>query len=108
MNQAIRNAWTVTVLLFLVLVGAASYIQVIGAETLNNNEHNSRQIYQQFGSHRGPILVGGEPIAESVPTNSRPSGLMSLSPWKRQPAHALDSSSQPLGSSTPRRMRMSL
>lgn len=70
MNQAIRNAWTVTVLLFLVLLGAASYIQVIGAETLNNNEHNSRQIYQQFGSHRGPILVGGEPIAESVPTNS--------------------------------------
>lgn len=70
MNQAIRNAWTVTIVLFLVLLGAASYIQVIGAETLNNNEHNSRQIYQQFGSHRGPILVDGEPIAESVETNS--------------------------------------
>lgn len=70
MNQAIRNAWTVTILMFLVLLGAASYIQVIGAEALNKNEHNSRQIYQQFGSHRGPILVGGEPIAESVQTNS--------------------------------------
>lgn len=70
MNQAIRHAWSAAVILFVVLLAAASYIQVIGAEKLNTNEHNSRQIYQQFGAARGPILVDGAPIAESVPADS--------------------------------------
>lgn len=70
MNQAIKRTWMVVVLLFLVLLAAASYIQVIGAEDLKSNDANSRQIYQQFGSARGPILVDGEPIAESVPADS--------------------------------------
>lgn len=60
----------VLVAMFVVLLAAASYVQVIGAQELNNNEANTRQLYQQFGSNRGPILVDGEPIAESVPADS--------------------------------------
>ncbi|AXR74427.1 penicillin-binding transpeptidase domain-containing protein [Auritidibacter ignavus] len=70
MNQSIRHAWMVLVAMFVVLLAAASYVQVIGAQELNNNEANTRQLYQQFGSNRGPILVDGEPIAESVPADS--------------------------------------
>lgn len=66
MNQAIRNTWATAVALFLVLLVAISVIQVVAADTLKNNDFNSRQLYQEFGAPRGPILVDGEPIAESV------------------------------------------
>lgn len=66
MNQAIRNVWTVAVALFLLLMVALSIIQVVAADTLKNNDFNSRQLYQEFGAPRGPILVDGDPIAESV------------------------------------------
>ncbi|MFC7401535.1 peptidoglycan D,D-transpeptidase FtsI family protein [Citricoccus sp. GCM10030269] len=66
MNQAIRNTWVVIVAMFMVLILAISIIQVVAAEALKNNDFNSRQLYQEFGSARGPILVDGKPIAESV------------------------------------------
>lgn len=69
MNQAIRNIWGVAVAMFLVLLVAISVIQVLAADALKNNEFNSRQLYQEFGAPRGPILVDGEPIAESVPSS---------------------------------------
>ena len=70
MNESIRYAWFGIVAVFLVLIGAASYIQVIGAEDLRTHEANTRELYKQFGGPRGPILVAGEPIAESVPNDS--------------------------------------
>ena len=70
MNESIRYAWYGVVVAFLVLIGAASYIQVIAADDLKTHEANSRELYKQFGGPRGPILVGGEPIAESVPSDS--------------------------------------
>ena len=66
MNQAIRNTWATAVAMFLVLLVAISVIQVVAADTLKNNDFNSRQLYQEFGAPRGPILVDGTPIAESV------------------------------------------
>lgn len=69
MNQAIRNTWVVVVAMFMVLIVAISIIQVVAADTLKNNDFNSRQLYQEFGSARGPILVDGTAIAESVESN---------------------------------------
>ncbi|MCK6095537.1 penicillin-binding transpeptidase domain-containing protein [Micrococcus sp. 2A] len=66
MNEAIRRTWTVMVAMFLVLAAAASVIQVVAADRLKQNPLNSRQIFLEFGAPRGPILVDGEPIAESV------------------------------------------
>lgn len=70
MNESIRYAWFGIVAAFLVLVGAASYVQVIGADELRAHEANSRELYKQFGGPRGPILVDGEPIVESVSSDS--------------------------------------
>lgn len=70
MNESIRYAWYGIVAIFVVLLGAASYIQVIGADDLRTHEANSRELYKQFGGPRGPILVEGDPIAESVPSDS--------------------------------------
>ncbi|MGM7666936.1 penicillin-binding transpeptidase domain-containing protein [Microbacterium sp. A93] len=69
MNQAIRNTWVVIIAMFMVLIVAISIIQVVAADALKNNDFNSRQLYQEFGSARGPILVDGNPIAESVESN---------------------------------------
>lgn len=66
MNEAIRRTWLVMVAMFLVLAGAASVIQVVAAEPLKGHRLNTRQMVLEFGAPRGPILVEGEPIAESV------------------------------------------
>jgi len=70
MNQAIRSSWIVAIALFAVLFGAITYVQFFAVDALNNNPNNNRQLEQTFCSNRGPILVGGHPIAESVATDS--------------------------------------
>ncbi len=70
MNQAIRNSWIVAVALFILLFGSISYVQFFDADSLNANPSNNRQLLKTFCSDRGPILVGGHPIAESVATDS--------------------------------------
>ena len=59
------------VAMFLVLAVAASVIQVVAADGLKANALNSRQMFLDFGAPRGPILVAGEPIAESVESDDR-------------------------------------
>ena len=68
MNEAIRRTWTVMAAMILVLALAASVIQVLAADQLKTHALNSRQMFLEFGAPRGPILVDGEPIAESVPS----------------------------------------
>ena len=66
MNQAIRNSWIVAVALFALLFGAVSYVQFFAVDSLNTNPQNNRQLLANFCSNRGPILVDGKAIAESV------------------------------------------
>ncbi len=70
MNQAIRNSWLVAITLFVLLFASISYVQFIDADSLNANPSNNRQLLKTFCSDRGPILVGGHPVAESVATDS--------------------------------------
>lgn len=71
MNEAIRRMWMVAVAFVLVLLVAGSTIQVILADRLKDDPLNRRQIYLEYGAPRGPILVDGEPIAESVASDGR-------------------------------------
>ncbi|GAB3268414.1 penicillin-binding transpeptidase domain-containing protein [Sinomonas notoginsengisoli] len=70
MNQAIRNAWVAIAVMFGLVLGAISYVQVIGADDLNKNSLNNRAILQTFCQERGPILVAGKPIAQSMASGS--------------------------------------
>lgn len=70
MNQAIRNAWVAIAAMFALVMGAISYVQVIGADELNKNSQNNRAILQTFCQERGPITVAGKPIAQSVASGS--------------------------------------
>lgn len=67
MNAPIRRLAIVIALLFTSLLTSTSYIQFVQAGDLNNNHDNKRATYRQFGKPRGPLLVGGQAIAESVP-----------------------------------------
>lgn len=71
MNQAIRNTWIAVVMLFVLCLGALSYVQFFAAETLNNNALNKRQLFREFDLPRGAILVDGKPIAESKPSEGQ-------------------------------------
>ncbi|WP_018134955.1 peptidoglycan D,D-transpeptidase FtsI family protein [Acaricomes phytoseiuli] len=68
MNQAIRASWIVAVALFALVLGSVTYVQFFAADSLRNNELNTRTLMRNFCSERGPILVGGQAIAQSVPS----------------------------------------
>ncbi|MGQ4495167.1 peptidoglycan D,D-transpeptidase FtsI family protein [Dermabacteraceae bacterium P13095] len=69
MNKTLRNVWLVVTVLFLALFASSTYFQVIAQDSLNNDSRNARTIYNEFGKHRGPIVVAGNAIAESEPVN---------------------------------------
>ena len=69
MNRPIRALAVACLVLFLALLANANYVQFVQADSLNAKNGNKRVINEEFSRDRGPILVDGEPVAESVRTN---------------------------------------
>ena len=69
MNVPIRRVAVVALALFLILMGAATWIQFVQAPSLNADGRNSRSLYRELSIQRGPIVAGGQTIAESVPVD---------------------------------------
>ncbi|HVA60866.1 MAG TPA: penicillin-binding protein 2 [Mycobacteriales bacterium] len=68
MNAPIKRVAIAILALFIALLLNINYVQVIDAASLRNNSHNSRILLFQYSHERGPIIVGGQEIAKSVPT----------------------------------------
>ena len=68
MNNPIRRLSIVVALLFSSLLVSSSYISFVQAGTLRDMAGNRRTLLDNYGRARGPILVGGAPIARSVPS----------------------------------------
>jgi penicillin-binding protein A len=68
MNKQIRRVVIAFGIMFLAMLVNVQYVQVLNAKTLNSRPDNQRTILDSYGRERGPILVGGEPVAESVAT----------------------------------------
>ena len=66
MNQPLRRLATVVIAMFLVLMGGATWVQFGQAKELNADPRNARTLYREFGNARGPIVVDGKAVAESV------------------------------------------
>ena len=49
----------------------ATYLQYVEADALNDNPRNRRIIEAAFSRERGAILVAGDPVAESIPSDDR-------------------------------------
>ncbi len=69
MNKPIRTLAVGCLLLFAMLLINVNYVQVIEASSLNDASSNKRARDAECSRERGPILVGGTPIARSVPSN---------------------------------------
>ncbi len=68
MNPQIKRLFFVVFLMFLSLMIACTYIQFLGADSLNTDGRNSRAFYRSKYIERGPIMVGENAIAASQPT----------------------------------------
>ena len=71
MNKPIRTMAVFCALLFGSLLLNATYLQYFKAESLNDRPDNRRVTDAEFSRERGAILVAGEPIAQSVPSEDR-------------------------------------
>lgn len=66
MNGPLRRLAGVVAVLFAALMIGDSWVQFVSADSLNTRPGNARSLYKEYGRERGPLLVAGSPIAESV------------------------------------------
>lgn len=69
MNEPIRRLSMLAALLFTALLVSSTWLQVVGAEAINDRPDNRRTALKNYGQERGQILLGGQPIARSVPSD---------------------------------------
>ncbi len=69
MNRPIRVLAVFCGVLFLALLLNVNYVQFVASGDLSARDGNRRVIDEEFSRERGPILVQGEPVARSVPSN---------------------------------------
>ena len=69
MNKELKRVSTVLLLMFLALFVSTSIIQVGATDSLKADPRNVRTLYDSFSAERGPILVDGVAVAESVPVD---------------------------------------
>lgn len=70
MIRQINRVTAVLVLLILALMLNVSFLQFFQADELRNKPGNQRMLLTEYSRQRGAILIGSEPIAQSVPTNN--------------------------------------
>ncbi len=69
MNRELKRVTIVALLMFLTLFVSTTIVQYVQAEALAADPRNSRTLYEGYSVERGPILVGGDPIAFSQPSD---------------------------------------
>jgi peptidoglycan glycosyltransferase len=70
-NAPLRRVAVSVLVLFTLLIINVNYIQVVRSDELRNNSSNTRVLAAQYDRERGAIVVAGNAIAESVPTDGR-------------------------------------
>ncbi|QEV98677.1 penicillin-binding protein 2 [Microbacterium caowuchunii] len=68
MSKELRRLSIVMLMMFLVLFGSTSWIQVVQADALGENGYNKRALYDSYEVQRGSIIASGTAIASSVPS----------------------------------------
>ena len=69
MNEPIRRLSMLAAMLFTALLVASTWLQVIGAESINERPDNRRTALKNYAQERGQILIDGQPIARSEPSD---------------------------------------
>jgi len=69
MNREIKRVSVIVLGMFLALLVSTTILQVFQADTLNADARNTRALNDSYSAQRGAILVAGQPVAQSVPSN---------------------------------------
>jgi penicillin-binding protein A len=70
-NAPLRRLAVVVAGLFLVLMGAGTWVQALDAGHLRADKRNARTLYAELGRERGPILVGKQAVASSAAVDDK-------------------------------------
>lgn len=71
MNRPIRAVSVTALVMFFALLANLSYVYLAQQGSLNERPENRRVADARFGQHRGPIMVGNAPAAESEEVRDR-------------------------------------
>ncbi|MCK0516357.1 penicillin-binding protein 2 [Williamsia sp. DF01-3] len=71
MNIPIRRVVIAVMVIILVLLANATYVQVFKADKLRADPRNQRVLLDEYSRQRGQITAGQDVIAQSVPTDDR-------------------------------------
>ncbi|MFT2817384.1 peptidoglycan D,D-transpeptidase FtsI family protein [Leifsonia sp. A12D58] len=69
MNRELKRISIFVLIMFLALLSSTTIIQVLQADNLAADARNQRTLLASYSVERGPILVAGQPIAQSVPVD---------------------------------------
>jgi penicillin-binding protein A len=85
MNKPLRRVALAIMIMVVLLMSRATYVQVIEADTLRNDPGNLRTLYDEYSRERGQIIAGGQPLANSVATQDK---LKYLRTYPKGPVYA--------------------
>lgn len=71
MITPLRRVGIVVLAMFTALFVSSSVIHVVASEDIAQDSRNVRTLYESFSAERGQILVGGVPIARSIPVDTQ-------------------------------------
>lgn len=69
MVKELKRVSLVVTVMFLSLFVSATLIQGVNTEAIGDDPRNVRNIYESYKTQRGPILVDGKAIAQSIPAD---------------------------------------
>lgn len=71
MNKELKRVSAAILVMFVALLGSTTTITVLQVDNLTADGRNVRTLYDSYSAERGPILVAGQPIAESTPVDDQ-------------------------------------
>ena len=69
MNKELKRVSVMVLIMFVALFTSTTIIAVFQADNLRVDSRNTRTLYASYSAERGPILVDGTPVAQSVPAD---------------------------------------
>lgn len=71
MNKELKRVSAAILIMFVALLSSTTTIAVFQVDNLRADGRNVRTLYDSYSAERGPILVAGQPIAESTPVDDQ-------------------------------------
>ncbi len=71
MNRELKRVSAAILIMFVALMVSSTTITVFQVDNLRADGRNVRTLYDSYSAERGPILVAGNPIAESTPVDDQ-------------------------------------